>query len=101
MSTIVIKFQSYFKDPMLAGIKTLTARTKRMGKPGDTFTAFDAQFELLNVSDIELHSVATMWQEEGCKSREGFIKVWNDLHPRKRYSDTKRVYLHSFKMVQP
>lgn len=99
MSEITIPFKPYFKEPLLNGTKQYTSRSKPMGKPGDTFTAFGQQFELLSVKDVDLYTVSTMWKEEGCTSREHFISVWNEIHPVKTYSDSQRTYLHHFKSV--
>lgn len=95
--SIDIPFRPSFRDPMLADVKVCTARTRRMGEPGDTFDAFGATFELRSVEDISLYEVSLLWKEEGCTSREHFIAVWNGIHKRKPYSDSQRVYLHRFK----
>lgn len=96
---IKIPFKPFFKEPMLSGVKVCTARTKRMGEPGDTFEAFGAIFELVTVHQVFLESVSHLWRDEGCRSREHFIEVWNGIHPRSGYSDQQRVWLHRFKMV--
>lgn len=101
MSQIVIRFKPFFKEPMLSGVKVCTARTLRMGQPGDQFQAFGAAFELRSVEEVALYTVSTSWLEEGCRSREHFIEVWNEIHPVRRYSDSQRVYLHWFKKVTP
>ena len=101
MSLVTIKFRPYFKEPMLSGMKTLTSRKKRMGNIGDHFEAFGARFELVSVEDADLYSVSCLWEQEGCLSREHFIRVWNEIHPRTGYNDYQRVYLHEFKQVQP
>lgn len=101
MKQISIPFKPDFKEPMLAGVKVCTARSKKMGEPGDHFEAFGVTFELLAVTDMDLYEVSLLWKEEGCRSREHFIEVWNGIHPRVGYSDYQRVYLHRFKRVKP
>lgn len=101
MSMVQIKFKPYFREPMLAGVKTCTSRTKRMGEAGDRFAAFGATFQLLAIDDVSLYEVSLLWKEEGCTSREHFLQVWNEIHPRAGYSDYQRVYLHAFKKVNP
>ena len=97
---IRIPFRPHFREPLINGIKTCTARSRIMGEPHDRFIAFGHQFELLLVEDVDLYNVSLLWQEEGCTSREHFIEVWNDIHPRKKYSDSQRVYLHRFRKVE-
>lgn len=98
---INIPFKPFFREPILSGTKRYTSRTRIMGKPGDRFLAFGATFELLSVEDCDLYSVALLWKEEGCRSREHFIEVWNEIHPRKPFNPINRVYLHHFKKVDP
>ena len=101
MDEIVIRFKPYFREPMLSGVKTCTSRTKTMGKPGDWFTAFGAQFELLSVEEVRLHEVASMWKEEGCTSADHFKEVWREIHPVVGYDDYQLVKLHRFRRAQP
>ena len=97
---IKIPFKPYFEQPMLEGVKQYTSRSKRMGNPGDRFLAFGKEFALLSVEDVDLYTVSLLWKEEGCRSREHFIEVWNEIHPRVGYSDMQRVYLHHFKLAE-
>jgi hypothetical protein len=99
VSEVKIPFKPYFKEPLLNGTKVYTSRSKPMGQPGDTFTAFGSTFELLSVKDAALFEVASLWKEEGCNSREHFIEVWNEIHPVKRYDDWQRTYLHHFRKL--
>lgn len=101
MSQVNIKFKPYLKEPMLSGVKTCTSRTKYMGKPGDTFAAFGAQFELLSIEEVRLYEVASLWREEGCTSEDHFKEVWREIHPVVGYGDYNIVKLHRFKKVQP
>lgn len=96
---VTIPFKAFFKDPLLSGAKICTARSKPMGEPGDQFMAFSATFELLTVHQVFLETVSNLWRDEGCRSREHFIEVWNGIHPRSGYSDQQRVWLHRFKKV--
>lgn len=100
MSLITIRFKPYFRDPMLAGVKVCTARTSRMGEPGDVFEAFGSTFELTAVSEEALYYVADLWYQEGCTSREHFLEVWQEIHPRAGYRSTQIVFLHRFQKVQ-
>lgn len=99
MSYFSMKFRPDFKEPLLAGIKTCTSRTKRMCNPGDRFIAFGAEFEVLEIKDVSLYEVSLLWKEEGCTSQAHFIEMWNAIHPTRRYDEDQRVYLHTFKRV--
>lgn len=100
MNFVTIPFRPEFREPMLAGIKRCTSRSKIMGKPGDYFLAFGKTFRLLSVTDVDLYSVSLLWEEEGCTSRQHFIEIWNAIHPRKQYSDSQRTYLHRFELKE-
>ena len=100
MANIRLPFKPYFKKPLLDGQKTCTARTIIKGGPGDTFSAFGAQFEIVAVSTWKLGYVAKkLWQNEGCTSREHFIQVWEDIHPKKGFIPDQIVILHTFKKI--
>lgn len=97
---VKIQFKPYFKEPLLAGVKVCTARTKRMGEPGDTFEAFSATFEIVSVEEVRLYEVASLWREEGCTSEEHFKQVWREIHPVVGYGAYNLVKLHRFKKVE-
>lgn len=99
MSMVTIRFKPYFREPMLAGVKTCTSRTQGMGRPGDTFEAFGAQFRLVSVDAVPLAEVASLWREEGCQSEEHFKEVWREIHPVKGYDAAQIVTLHRFRKV--
>ena len=98
---VTIPFQEDFKDRMLEGKKNATTRTKRYGEVGDTFSAFDATFEIIQVWRIPLGLVANaLSKAEGFQSPEDFIQCWKRLHPRKGYMQEQKVYTHIFKLVR-
>jgi len=99
MVTIHIPFKPRFEEPMLKGVKTWTARTRRYGKPGDTFTAFGDEFRILKVERRTLEDVADHWAEEGFINKLSFIEFWKRIHPRKGYVPSQRVYVHIFKDI--
>ena len=101
MSLVSIPFKPYFKEPLLAGVKVCTARTKVVGTPGDTFEVFGAQFEIASVKEVRLYEVVSLWREEGCASEEHFKDVWRGIHPRVGYNDYQIVTLHRFRKVGP
>lgn len=97
---ITIPFLPQFKEPMLAGIKTTTARTKKYGEAGDTFTAWGKTFELREVIRLLLSSVRDRYyQQEGFESPAHFVTLWESLHPIKGFDPMQAVYLHSFRKL--
>lgn len=97
---VKIPFKEQFKDRMLLGTKTFTSRTKRMGKPKDTFEAFGATFKIKDVLRMKLDTVAGFYEEEGCDSREDFIEIWKLIHPRNGFDPEQWVFVHEFERVE-
>ena len=100
---ITIPFSDRFSGRLLDGTKTMTARNTRYGNPGDSFYAFGARFVLTKVERAELGVAKANWKDEGCDSPEHFVQVWKELHPRRPFDPTHRVWLHHFERapVQP
>jgi hypothetical protein len=100
---VKIPFLPRFKEPMLKGTKTWTSRTKRYGEPGDTFDAFDNEFEILKVERRTLEDILEHWKEEGCSSKEDAVEVWRRLHPRRGFDRSfylsERLYVHIFRRI--
>jgi hypothetical protein len=97
---VKMPFLQRFKEPLLNGTKIWTSRSKIMGKPGDTFDAFGAEFLITSVSTcIPLHEVAEHWIEEGCSSFDDFVRVWEQIHPRKGFDPDTEVVTHTFRLV--
>lgn len=100
VNQIRIPFSAQFKEPLLSGMKTQTARNKRYGHPGDVFFAFDQLFQLTKVYKCPLNLVAEDYIAEGCSSREEFVLVWEKLHPRKGFDPLREVWVHVFKKME-
>lgn len=94
---VEIPFQEMWRDKMVNGEKICTTRTKRYGKKGDTFEAFDLTFVLTLVLPATLRSVAdNRYVAEGCRSAQEFVSIWRRLHPRKGWVPEQRVQVHWF-----
>ena len=94
---INIPFSPDMAEAVITGRKTCTTRTKRYGKPGDTFIVKSKEMELVDVSQVTVGYVAfCLHQEEGFHSVEGFINKWKELYPRKGYVQSPLVWLHIF-----
>lgn len=101
MKNIIIPFKRMFWLKMADGVKTATSRTKKYGEAGDRFLCNNCEYELTSVHSTDLGYIAdTLWQEEGCDSKEHFIEVWNDIHPIKKYAPSTMVYLHRFVRIK-
>jgi len=82
---------------MLSGLKVCTSRSRRFGRPGDTFEAFGADFELRAIGRLSLRHVRDrLYLQEGCESLEEFQRAWSELHPRKGFVPERLVYVHWF-----
>lgn len=93
---IKIPFKDRFGEPMRSGVKTLTSRTKCYGQPGDYFFAFGTCFVLTSVIERHLDFIVDHWKEEGCNSKEDFLTVWAEIHPRKKLNLQDKFWTHSF-----
>ena len=97
----VLPFLPRFKQPILTGEKTKTARTKKYGEPGDLLDTPFGTVRLLAVERVPLAEVAAKhFAQEGLTSPEAFEVVWCDIHPGRGFVPTDLVYLHTFQMVE-
>jgi hypothetical protein len=97
MAVVRIPFREQFKTTLLNGTKVCTSRTRRMGKEGDRFEAFGSYFLIERIHHIPLEAVKALWKEEGCRSTDDFVQVWNDIHPNKKFNSDQLIYLHWFR----
>jgi len=101
MAEVKIPFLERFREPMLNGTKYMTSRTKRYGKKGDTFTAFGAEFKLLNDPFLlPLKNIIMEWKAEGFESIGDFQLTWCQIHPRRKFEDLEeKFWVHVFRRV--
>lgn len=100
MAQVSVKFRPCFKTPMLDGTKTMTSRTRALGKVGDQFEAFGATFQFTHIMRMELRFVLSdCFQQEGCKSVQELMNIWKDIHPTVGIVPHQIVYAHIFKKV--
>ncbi|MFZ3169244.1 MAG: hypothetical protein WA130_16650 [Candidatus Methanoperedens sp.] len=96
-----VPFNDWSQERLLLSSKTATSRTKQYGSAGDTFRIGDKTFELTDVSRKNLWDIAqNYYLDEGAKSPEEFIEVWNALHP-KGFDPEQVVYFHKFRQLTP
>jgi len=96
---ISIPFKERFREPMLSGVKTMTSRTKHYGQPGDWFNAFGATFVLTSIINRHFDYILEHWKEEGCVSKEDFLIVWHEIHPRHKVNVSDLFWTHTFQNV--
>jgi len=97
---IKIPFNDWSRARLAAGKKSCTSRTKRYGDPGDTFKVDGVEYHLTDVTHDLLADVKRyFFAEEGCATPEEFERIWDQIHPRKRFNGISRVWLHQFKRV--
>lgn len=100
MGTITIPFKEQFKQALLDGQKTMTSRTKKYGKPGDTFSIYGGTFVIKHIEKKSLRDVAEQhYAEEGVDTPEAFRNVWIRLHPIKGFDAEQDVYVHTFERI--
>jgi len=97
-----LPFRPDFQNALLHGIKTCTSRTVKMiGEPYDTFEAFGATFEIVQVYKMRLWEVADkLWDKEGCRSQEHFVEIWKSIHPVAGFQPTQKVRVYFFEKVK-
>lgn len=88
-----------FKEPMLKDIKTMTSRTKIYGGKGDWFPAFGEMFRLDDVVAQPFKIITLQWKAEGCSSKEDFLGVWKQIHPRHEPDPDELFFVHQFHRV--
>jgi hypothetical protein len=92
-----LPFQPRWREAMLSGRKVCTSRSRRFGRPGDTFQAFGTGFELRAIERLPLlHVKDHLYLQEGCESPDEFQRAWNELHPRRGFVPEQPVYVHWF-----
>jgi hypothetical protein len=96
---IFIPFKEHFEEAMLSGRKTWTTRSKKHGKSGDIFEIFGAKFQIIDVEQMRLGQILDHYKQEGCKSPEEFIRIWNTIHPKKGFNPFDVYWVHFFKLL--
>ena len=106
MADIEIPFNAWSRKRLYTSQKTMTSRNKRYGVIGDQFCmdfpehGFSRVYELTHLERVTLAFVRDkFYWDEGCDTEDEFVRVWNDIHPRKKFDDDQKVWLHCFKMV--
>jgi hypothetical protein len=96
---ISIPFKERFREPMLSGVKTMTSRTKSYGQVGDWFNVFEQTFVLTSVVARPFSFIVDHWKEEGCFSREDFLTLFRQIHPRREIAMDTMFWTHTFQNV--
>ena len=100
MTKITIPFNNWSRERLRNNTKTATSRNKRYGIVGDTFVVDGVTYKLTSIARLRLGYIAEQkYAQEGAKSPEEFINVWNEIHPRKKYNPVQKVYYHEFERM--
>ena len=95
-----IPFLPGFHEPIRARRKTMTARTRKYGNPGDYLRSPAGLLRLVDVDRIPLRVVAERyWRQEGVDGPEDFARVWKQIHPQRGFQPEDLVWLHEFEIV--
>jgi len=101
MKNVRLPFLPEFKDRLLAGGKTCTARTKKHGEPGDTFQAYGRTFEITAVERrMQAEVCLELHKAEGFSNTVDFIKCWEKIHPGAGYRPGQKVWVHHFRILE-
>ena len=86
-----------FKEPMLRGDKIMTTRSKKYGAVKDVFEAFGQEFIITWVKKLPVGLIANeFYDAEGFDTKEDFIKVWEQIHPKVGYQPERDYWVHLF-----
>ena len=97
MKQIEIPFNVWSKERLKVGRKTETSRNKKYGSVGDYFTVGGKRYFIREIRRITLGEIAQYYfAEEGANDSAEFIKVWEEIHPRKGFVAEQRVWMHFF-----
>ena len=97
MSEVSIPFREDMTRAVLDGFKFCTSRTKCYGNPGDTFVLEGRTFLIKYVMHATLEYVANnLYGREGTASPEAFVALWNEIHPRRGFDPSQKVWVHFF-----
>lgn len=93
-----VPFRPDFRDTLLVGMLTATARPTKLGEPGDVFWAFGQKCVLTAVERMTLDDVAVRhWRDTGSRSASEFIRIWVETHPGRVYDGSRMVWVHWFR----
>lgn len=100
MKLILVPMRPNNTKQCLAGNKTATTRTFKLGDVGDCFQLGGGHFQITNVTMITLGEVATKhYKDEGFSSTQEFINEWKQIHPIKGYVHSWLVCYHEFRRL--
>jgi len=107
---ITIPFNDWSMKRLRGYRKRATSRNKRYGNVGDRFvvavrfneeTVHVKLYEITHIERVTLAFVRDhFYHEEECDSEDEFIAIWNEIHPRKKFDDEHKVWLHLFKEIE-
>ena len=94
---IYIPFGQRWRNIIPNGEKICTSRTKKYGDVGDYFEEYNCIFEIIHIEKRSLSEVANeLYRFEGCDTPSSFIRIWEELHPRKKFVPEQMVFVHWF-----
>ncbi len=97
---VKIPFQTDMRLAVRNGTKTATSRPYKMADVGDCFQIGEIYYQITNVTKMTLGEICLdHYNEEGCKSTQHFIEVWNRIHYNKGFIPTQIVFFHEFRKI--
>lgn len=100
MARAFLPFLDEFHTKLKDGSKTATTRSKAYGAPGDVVDSPIGPLRLLEVRKAKLCDVRDHhWREEGVDSPQGFVDIWNRIHPKRGFNGDDERFLHLFERL--
>lgn len=94
---IEIPFNIWSKNRISKQTKKATSRYKKYGNVGDTFIVDGFKYKLELIIKVPLWFIAEdLYRTEGANSKEEFIMIWEEIHPRKGFAPFDEVWYHHF-----
>jgi hypothetical protein len=85
------------------GQKTMTSRNSRypLGTHAYYLHGWALVIQVYEVKRMRLGTVARVhYQAEGFSNGQQFIDVWNEIHPKKRFSSLQQIWAHRFRVLE-
>lgn len=94
-------FLPEFKAPVLQGRKTMTARLRPYGVPGDVLDTPFGRVILLGVWKERLGVIADRhFEREALASPRDFADLWTRIYPEAPFEVEREAFLHEFRRVR-
>lgn len=97
MTEVKIPFNLWSQDKLLWQLKKATSRYKKYAEVGDEFKIQTKTYYINLVEKLPLWFIRNyLYESEGCKTPEEFVKIWIEIHPKRGFRMMDKVWYHHF-----